>query len=157
MAKTHQTPDQIASLVEQRLQSGIQRFREVIIMRLQHIGEEAVNAARTQGKYKDQTANLRSSTGYVIVENGQIISQSNFPAITSTATGGTGTKGSTNGREFALSIARMYPQGIALIVVAGMSYAVYVQGKGLDVLSSAELEAERLKNIMIKELSKMTV
>ena len=44
-----------------------------------------------------------------------------------------------------------YPQGLALIVCAGMNYAAYVENiHHRDVLTSAELVAESLANKLLK-------
>ena len=42
------------------------------------------------------------------------------------------------------TIKAKYPKGLVLIVVAGMNYAAYVEAKGYNVLSSAELMAENI-------------
>ena len=61
---------------------------------LMRVGEECVNYARVNGGYLDQTGNLRSSIGYVVMDNGKIISQSGFKKVKE------GTFGATSGREF---------------------------------------------------------
>jgi len=63
-----------------------------------------------------------------------------------------GKDGSSKGAAYVKSLARKFPQGICLIVVAGMNYASYVSAKGLDVLDSSELLAERLVPQMLKQL-----
>lgn len=39
-------------------------------------------------------------------------------------------------------LAAQYSKGLALIIVAGMSYATYVEAMGLNVLDSAKIKAE---------------
>ena len=63
-----------------------------------------------------------------------------------------GTDGSNSGKAFASELARKYPKGYVLIVVAGMKYAAYVSAKGRDVLDSAELLADQLVPKMLKQL-----
>ena len=41
-----------------------------IVRVLRYCGEMAVNEARNNGEYEDQTGNLRNSIGYVIAFNG---------------------------------------------------------------------------------------
>lgn len=45
------------------------------------------------------------------------------------------------GKEFANQIAADYPLGYALILVAGMEYASFVEGKGFDVITGSTLNA----------------
>lgn len=112
-----------------------------MINMLAYIGNEVVTTARTSHKYKDQTGNLTSSIGYCVLRNGKSISESVFDVVSN------GQEGSDKGRNFLAELADKYNDGIALIVVAGMEYAVYVNAKGLDVLDSAELQAkEMIKN-----------
>lgn len=116
-------------------------LRNKAIRILKRAGELAVNEARTvsTGKnWTDRTGNLRSSIGYVICEDGRPITQSDFQQVLPTAESGPET-----GRNYALSIASG-TKGLALVVVAGMNYAVYVADKGYNVLSSSQILAEKL-------------
>ena len=140
--------------IMREIEEQAERIREAIINRLSYIGEQCVNAARItsmKGKdYKDQTGNLRSSTGYVVVVNGEIVAGSSFDVI------GNGSAGAQEGYDFAKSLASHHPSDIALIVVAGKNYADYVAARGYDVLDTAELRAEELVNQFIQELNGTT-
>lgn len=122
---------------------------------LNYIGIEFVKKARTSTKltakppftyphestgFYDHTANLRSSIGYVITKNRKKVRQ-DFQ--------GEG-EGKNTGLQKGLEIAKQY-SGYALVVVAGMEYAVYVEAKGYDVISNSipmKLEVETLiKNL----------
>ena len=46
--------------------------------------------------------------------------------------------------DFARAIAAEYPEGITLVVVAGMDYASIVNAKGFDVLDSAEIQVRQM-------------
>ena len=99
--------------------------------------------------YKVQTRNLTSSIGYCIVQDGRIIQMSSFEALrgTDSETGKPfdGTDGSLAGKKYIQDLAAKYPTGFALILVAGMNYASYVQElHHRDVLNSAELIATKL-------------
>lgn len=143
--------------------SQVERLREVLIMRLSLIGEKVVNHARNlpspsaasfdskripphQPNYIDWTANLRSSIGYVIVADGQVVRQSDFKPVSG------GSEGSAQGREFANSLATQFPSGVCLIVVAGMNYAQYVSAKGYDVIDTSEQLAQQLVPEMLNKL-----
>lgn len=118
----------------------MERYRKACILKLQYIGEKCIKDARLTGSYTDRTGNLRSSIGYVIVDRGLIAYESAFPPVKG------GKEGSKEGEAYAKQLASQYGigSGIALIVVAGMNYASYVQRRGYNVTASAELLAEQL-------------
>ncbi|WP_373190558.1 MULTISPECIES: hypothetical protein [Bacteroides] len=134
------------SEIDRYTEQQLERLKQVLIRNLMYIGETVLNRARSTNSYKDRTGNLRSSIGYVITIDGRIIHSSNFQTVKQ------GKKGSSKGSAYVKSLARKFPQGICLIVVAGMNYASYVSAKGLDVLDSSELLAERLVPQMLKQL-----
>lgn len=110
-----------------------------IIESLCRVGEEAVELAKLippERGFNDQTGNLRSSIGYVVVKDGKPVNVS-FGAVKG------GHKGVNEGQRLALQIGSKQTEGYALIVVAGMNYAVHVESKGRDVLTSAEKFAEK--------------
>lgn len=133
---------EINSYIESRLEI----WQQLIIRNLAYIGEQVLNAARSTNSYKDQTGNLRSSLGYVLVQDGQVIQMSSFATVKQ------GQEGSKTGADYAKRLARKYRKGIVLIVCAGMNYAAYVSAKGYDVQDSAELLADRLVPQMLKQL-----
>lgn len=118
-----------------------------LITRLSYVGEKCVNEARNAGSYTDQTGNLRSSTGYAVVLDGRIVRQSSFEKVKATAT-----EGATVGGELVRRLAASYSDGLVLIVVAGMNYAVYVEAKGYNVLDSAEMLAKTLVPDMLRNM-----
>lgn len=134
--------------VEAYLLDNIERIEQVVVRNLSFVGESCLTAARSTNSYKDRSGNLRSSTGYVIVKNGKIINQ----VIHAAGSGDDRKTGVSEGEKFMREIVRQFPEGIALIVVAGMNYAGYVSAKGYDVLDSAELLAEQLVPQLMTQL-----
>ena len=115
---------------------------------LQNLGEQCVTHARTipaETGFTDRTGNLRSSIGYVIFQNGEPI-VSNFEQVKE------GSEGMKSGENVATNAAKRHPEGLCLVVVAGMNYAVYVESKGRDVLTSAETLAKRELPRMLNDL-----
>ena len=115
--------------------------RKEIIRTLCYIGESAIKYIRQQPmneSWNDQTGNLRSSIGYVVVANGEIVNISNFEKVKE---GQDGTRiGESYAREIASTIAKDY----ALIVVAGMEYAIYVERMDNKVvLAKGKLKVEK--------------
>jgi len=116
--------------LEAQLISWAAQNERKFIIALSYIGEDFVNKARSNNTYQDQTGNLRSSIGYVIAKNGRILKR-DYKQI------GDGNKGVTDGLNLADKAAAEHPNGIVLIVTAGMEYGLYVESMGYDVLSGS--------------------
>ena len=139
------------------LQQRMDAQAEAFIDTLEWVGLECLKEMRDPEKrgYKDQTANLRSSTGFLVVANGKIVRSSGFVPETSQETGNTGTTGAAKGSELAESVVQeVGSNGLALILVAGMNYAVYVERMGKNVIDSAKLLARQLVPEMIDAIPK---
>ncbi len=150
------------SEINRYIEQQIKRAEEAIIYNLQYVGERVVNHARSlpspsaaaykgripphKPNYIDHTANLRSSIGYVISCDGNIRTNGGFKAEAN------GSTGAASGTKYAKEVAGRYPEGIVLVVVAGMEYAAYVSAKGYDVIDSAELLADKLVPQILQQL-----
>ena len=85
----------------------------------------------------DQSGNLRSSIGYAIFSHGRKEIESAFDTVLG------GSEGSQKGREMVEELARKYSDTYALVVVAAMEYAEYVEAiESKDVLASTEIFAK---------------
>lgn len=125
--------------IEQYVQDKVAEFTEHLTRQLCYIGEAALKAAREKGSFKDYTdrsGNLRNSTGYVVAIGGKIAATAGFDK--------------SEGLPFAKELATTTDADGVLVVCAGMNYATYVSARGYDVLDSAELEAQRMANELIK-------
>lgn len=117
----------------------LEEVERQIIESLCRIGEEVVTLAKlipSERGFTDRTGNLRSSIGYVVCKDGKPINIA-FEAVKG------GHEGVHTGQQLALEVGAK-SEGYTLVVVAGMNYAVHVESKGRDVLTSAEKEAEKL-------------
>jgi len=123
-----------------------ERYERVVLTRLQDIGEQFVTNARTSANFKDQTGNLRSSIGYVILKNGLQLSGSGWVLIRE------GHEGIVAGQRLLKEMAAKFPTGIVLICVAGMDYAAAVEAKGYDVITSSAIAANQE---FIKEIDRL--
>ena len=147
--------------IERYFESFRQKYEQAFIRTLKYVALRVVTTARRKGSYLDQTGNLRSSVGAVIVIDGKIRWSTNFePAKSKSRSSSNGAppktatkNGGYDGRRFASELAKKYSSGVALIVVAGMDYAVHVANRGRDVLDSATLEAKDLVPTMLAKLS----
>jgi hypothetical protein len=115
----------------------------VIANVLCYVGEQCITEARNGGDYTDQSGNLRSSIGYAVLLNGQVIQSDHVDKVKN------GDEGVTEGQKYLQSrIKKSSKKGIVLVVTAGMNYAEYVEAKGKIVLSSAELKAP----VLVKQI-----
>ena len=117
-----------------------------IVKQFSYIGEACIKIARESGDYNDITGNLRSS---MILVDGEV----KVHGATKQYSGkqGNGAQGVAEGQALLKRLQSKFPWGVVLIVCAGMEYAAYVENvRGKNVLASAELEAERLLNKLLK-------
>ena len=127
----------------------VERAEVRIYRLLQRAGEEFVKIARKKGNYQDHTGNLRSSIGYVIVKDGDILTE-NYKL--SDKKGSDKHTGLREAKRLVSELASVYPDGWVLIGVAAMPYAVYVEAiDNLDVASVATEHTE----VWIKKQSKV--
>lgn len=131
--------------IDRYLAEEVAKREKVFIDALARIGEECVTEARENGDYLDQTGNLRSSIGYAIIKNGQVIVSSSFESVRQ------GSVGQNQGRKLIQSLIPEFGRNIVLVVVAGMNYAAYVETKR-NVISSSELLAKQRARAILEQL-----
>ena len=121
------------------LQESIAIINEEIERTLQYLGVQCVAKARKRSgedSWFDDTGNLRSSVGYAIYEHGHEFIRSAFPIVIN------GVEGKEKGDALITELAKKYSSTYALVVVAAMDYAEYVEAlENKDVLASTELWA----------------
>lgn len=128
-------PDEIHRI----LMEEARRVEMLTIRALSGLGEQCVNRIRNRAGDKswyDRSGNLRSSVGYVIAHNGNIIQYSGFNQVKQ------GSEGVKAGKDLAEELVKRYSNDYVLVVVAGMNYAEKVEAMdNKDVLASTELWA----------------
>ncbi len=142
------TPRFRQDTVKSRFDRFIDAIERAQIKRLQYLGEMCVKYAReipAEVGFTDQTGNLRSSIGYVVFNNGVAVSESYIQVKE-------GGQGASTGLALAKKVGAKYTEGIALVVTAGMNYAIHLEAKGRDVLASAETLAKQELPRMVEEL-----
>lgn len=131
--------------IEKMIKAKVELIEQVILLRLQRIGEQFITDARTNGNYTDRTGNLRSSIGYVVLKNGEQYARGGFEQIK------TGSEGKRKGANILSEAISKFSSGYVLIVVAGMDYAASVEARGKDVLTgSSQTAVISLKEAMQK-------
>jgi hypothetical protein len=140
------------SEVHDTLMREAERVERLTIRALSKLGEQCVTKIRDRAGDKswyDQTGNLRSSVGYVIAHNKNIIQYSTFNQVKQ------GSEGVKTGKDLAKELAKRYSNNYVLIVVAGMNYAEFVEAMdNKDVLASTELWAREQVPLMLEKLKR---
>lgn len=141
--------------IDKEISDILYKVNKDIIRVLSYVGEKCVIEARNRSQEEswfDQTGNLRSSIGYVIYHNGLEVKSSSFPVVKN------GNDGNKEGKSLAEHVASEYTTGYVLVVVAGMSYADYVEAKdNKNVLASSYSLANSLVPKMMKELEQRMI
>lgn len=135
------------------LDESIVRVEEAIKFTLKTVvGGKAVTHAKSYGSFTDRTGNLRSSIGYVLAKDGEIIDVGGFEAVSGPE--GNNGEGINEGKRYAEELGKSSGAGYALIIVAGMDYAEYVEAKGYNVLTETESYLESQINEVIDRILK---
>ncbi|MGM9777395.1 MAG: hypothetical protein ACI3ZD_03550 [Prevotella sp.] len=115
-----------------------------VVNYLAELGEKCKNRIRDRPgaeSWYDKSGNLRSSIGYAIYSYGMKQIESAFNAVLG------GSEGSQKGRQMVADLASKYSDTYALVVVAAMEYADYVESiDSKDVLASTEIYAKSQVN-----------
>jgi len=129
--------------IDRRIDRFKVNIEQRIIWTLAMAGEKFVNDARSTRTYQDQTGNLRSSIGYIIARDGNVI-QENIEGKA---------EGTAQARKIANEVLRKNNKGFILIGFAGMEYACAVEAKGYDVITGSIPGVKDLLKAKIKEYS----
>ena len=127
--------------IDRRIDRFKVNIEQRIIWTLAMAGEKFVNDARSTRTYQDQTGNLRSSIGYIIARDGNII-QENIEGKA---------EGVAQARKIANEVLRENNRGFILIGFAGMEYAAAVESKGYDVITGSIPGVKTLLKAKIRE------
>lgn len=148
------TPQFTKEDIQRRFDNFAKRIEEESIRILQELGVKCVKEALDNRGYTDQTGALNSSTGYIVFKNGEAVVTGNFRTVIGLRQEKAKKieDGATKGQELAEKVGKANSTGLVLVVVAGMNYALFVEAKGFNVLSSAEHLAEQELPRMIAEL-----
>lgn len=149
------------SEVDRILYKSFEILKNEITKCLVKLGDECIAKIRDRSKEEswiDRTGNLRSSIGYAVYDYGIKQIESAFQIVRN------GNEGSSEGKKMISQLGSEYSNAYALVVVAGMNYASYVEAlENKDVLASTELWAksivdarlERAKKAAIEKINKL--
>lgn len=165
--------------VHKVLMKEAERVEQLTVRALAYLGEKCVRRIRDRSGEKswfDQSGNLRSSVGYIISHNGNIVSSYGFDSgmgkaahakkveyvtkegkkvsFTARIKAG-GQEGAKAGKDLAEELIKRYSNDYVLVIVAGMNYAEYVEAMdNKDVLASTELWAKDQVPKMLEKLKR---
>lgn len=129
-------------------ESSMAIIKSEILIAYAKLGEECnarIRDRSAEESWIDHTGNLRSSIGYAIFDYGMKQVESAFASI------GSGATGSQEGRKMIADLAKEYSRVYALVVVAAMNYADFVEAiESKDVLASTELWARSVVDGKLK-------
>lgn len=132
--------------VENQLQKVSQRITKAMVYMLEYMVAELENHAKNSAGYQDQTGNLKTSIGGVVLNGGVPVS---FAGLNS------GSEGSIKGTSFLKDKIAEFSnyKGFVLIISAGMEYAAYVEDvHNLNVLVASEQKMKREMPGMLEKL-----
>jgi hypothetical protein len=125
--------------IDEFLMRAAKLIQEYMLRALTKLGEESIARIRdrsAQESWIDHTGNLRSSVGYSVYDYGVKFMQSSFATVLG------GSKGRSEGMRMVQELAQEYSNVFALVVVAAMDYASYVEAvNSRDVLESTRIWA----------------
>lgn len=133
-----------SNTLDKTIKNFVQKVESRILNALHYMGEQCLAEARSNYEYVDRTGNLTASMGYAVTKDGIPITIEGF---VNNASGG-----GQKGRELINKLASEVGGTYALIVVAGMNYAYYVESRGYNVLTSSEQLAEKQLPILLRRL-----
>lgn len=123
--------------IKNYLVNAIKGIDKEILKELRSIAKELAKDAYMNRGYTIDTGDLISSTGVIIMQNGEILEI--------VGTGGTA-NGKAEAEKFANKIVQKYrgDNDYKLILIAGMEYASIVEDRGFNVLYVTSVNSEQI-------------
>ena len=138
-----------ASRIDTLINKEKERVEMLTVRALSYLGELCVIEARNRPQEISWYDRSGSSIGYTIIHNGKILEYSDFTQVRQ------GNEGVRKGKALIEELSKKFANGYALVVVAGMNYAEFVEAmENKNVLASAELFARKELPGMMSKLKK---
>lgn len=129
------------SEISKTINDNIEKLVKELVKQLTNVGNQCLSEMENSQGYLSRTGNLTASKGFSVALDGEIQYTSNFNS----------TEGGEAGRELAESRAKE-TKGVSLVIVAGAKYALYVEAKGFNVITSSKLLAEEIVPKILQDL-----
>lgn len=127
--------------IKKEMNKFIAEIEQKLISFLIEIGDKCLDDMEYQREYENRTGNLTASRGYAVAINGEVKHISDFD----------NSEGGDAGKALAIEQASK-TKGISIAVVSGMKYAVYVEARGYNVITSSKIMAENIVPQLLQQL-----
>ncbi len=135
------------NVLAQEIQKEIDAETLKHLIKVLSVGVEKVRKKMETKPYEDHTGNLNSSTGFIIYRDGKVVHRD----FRESDKGTDKTTGLKEGLSLALAELRE-SSGWGVVLMSGMDYASWVQGKGYDVLLSATTNLDSILKESFEEI-----
>ncbi|AMQ00933.1 hypothetical protein AY601_4082 [Pedobacter cryoconitis] len=123
-------------------------YREAINSLAYAKGETRAQLGSDSPGFNDDTGNLRSSIGFILMYDGELVYQD----FQLSSKGTDKSAGLALGTAYAQKLGEDYKTGWAIITVAGMEYASWVEALGYDVITGSTLGAQKILSIAFQNV-----
>lgn len=127
--------------IKKEMDEYVSEIEKKLISFLIEIGDKCLEDMEDRQEYENRTGNLTASKGYAIALNGEVKYISDFD----------NSDGGMAGRDIANEQASK-TSGLSIVVVSGMKYAVYVEARGYNVITSSKIMAENIVPQLLQQL-----
>ncbi|MBD1434856.1 hypothetical protein H8B06_18680 [Sphingobacterium sp. DN00404] len=130
------------SEINKALKVHAEKVLDEVAEKLFQLGLATINDARTHARFNNFSNNLRSSFAIAVALNGKII-KSDYSQV-GNGTLGDGSEGMAKAKKLINEIVSEHRNQLLLVLVAGESYALYVEAKdNKTVLTQFALELKK--------------
>jgi len=135
------------NVLAQEIQKEIDAETLKHLIKILSVGVEKVRKKMEGMPYQDHTGNLNSSTGFIIYHDAKVVHRD----FRESDKGTDKTTGLKEGLSLALAELRE-SSGWGVVLMSGMEYASWVQGRGYDVLLSASANLDSILKESFEEI-----
>ena len=130
--------------VVSRLKNYEKKMTDELVVALVEAGKKIIEIAKDSHTYKNRTGNLEASTGFGVVIKGKLIGHGGFDG---------GLHGGNVGlNKLEQLVSEVDSNESAIIVVAGMDYAAYVERCGYLILDDARFKGDTILSGLLNNI-----
>lgn len=130
--------------VVSRLKNYEKKMTDELVVALVEAGKKIIEIAKDSHTYKNRTGNLEASTGFGVVIKGKLIGHGGFDDSF---------RGGNVGLEkLEKLVSEVNDNESAIIVVAGMDYAAYVERCGYLILDEARFKGDTILSGLLNNI-----
>ena len=130
--------------VVSRLKNYEKKMTDELVVALVEAGKKIIEIAKDSHTYKNQTGNLEASTGFGVVIKGKLIGHGGFDDSVR--------GGNVGLNKLEQLVSKVGSNESAIIVVAGMDYAAYVERCGYLILDEARFKGDTILSGLLNNI-----